>query len=167
MADLLPDVLLLDVTMPGDGGIVTAGKVAAAWQEPCQQDGRGPLLERRNRRFLLGRHVVCREVLLELKGSTRSERSRKRRVADVNSTTRRVRRRITGQTGPGEPLRPFRPNKVAGGRFCWGLGLLNVTQFTECWSPRFVSTFHLRHCYVASRSPESYQGSIARFGALP
>lgn len=31
VADLLPDVLLLDVTMPGDGGIVTAGKVAAAW----------------------------------------------------------------------------------------------------------------------------------------
>ena len=31
VGDLLPDVLLLDVTMPGDGGIVTAGKVAAAW----------------------------------------------------------------------------------------------------------------------------------------
>ncbi|MAT98399.1 MAG: DNA-binding response regulator [Anaerolineaceae bacterium] len=31
VANLLPDVLLLDVTMPGDGGIVTAGKVAAAW----------------------------------------------------------------------------------------------------------------------------------------
>lgn len=31
VSDLLPDVLLLDVTMPGDGGIVTAGKVAAAW----------------------------------------------------------------------------------------------------------------------------------------
>lgn len=31
VGNLLPDVLLLDVTMPGDGGIVTAGKVAAAW----------------------------------------------------------------------------------------------------------------------------------------
>lgn len=31
VADHLPDVLLLDVAMPGDGGIVTAGKVAAAW----------------------------------------------------------------------------------------------------------------------------------------
>lgn len=31
VSDLLPDLLLLDVTMPGDGGIVTAGKVAAAW----------------------------------------------------------------------------------------------------------------------------------------
>ncbi len=31
VSELLPDVLLLDVTMPGDGGIVTAGKVAAAW----------------------------------------------------------------------------------------------------------------------------------------
>ena len=31
VGDLLPDVLLLDVTMPGDGGIVTAGKVATAW----------------------------------------------------------------------------------------------------------------------------------------
>jgi len=31
VGDLLPDLLLLDVTMPGDGGIVTAGKVAAAW----------------------------------------------------------------------------------------------------------------------------------------
>jgi len=31
VGDLLPDVLLLDVTMPGDGGIVTAGKVASAW----------------------------------------------------------------------------------------------------------------------------------------
>ncbi len=31
VGDLLPDVLLLDVTMPGDGGIITAGKVAAAW----------------------------------------------------------------------------------------------------------------------------------------
>ncbi|MCA9953422.1 MAG: response regulator transcription factor [Ardenticatenaceae bacterium] len=31
VSNLLPDVLLLDVTMPGDGGIVTAGKVAAAW----------------------------------------------------------------------------------------------------------------------------------------
>jgi two-component system nitrate/nitrite response regulator NarL len=31
VGSLLPDVLLLDVTMPGDGGIVTAGKVAAAW----------------------------------------------------------------------------------------------------------------------------------------
>jgi DNA-binding NarL/FixJ family response regulator len=31
VANLLPDVLLLDVTMPGDGGIVTAGKVATAW----------------------------------------------------------------------------------------------------------------------------------------
>jgi DNA-binding NarL/FixJ family response regulator len=31
VANLLPDVLLLDVTMPGDGGIITAGKVAAAW----------------------------------------------------------------------------------------------------------------------------------------
>jgi DNA-binding NarL/FixJ family response regulator len=31
VANLLPDVLLLDVTMPGDGGIATAGKVAAAW----------------------------------------------------------------------------------------------------------------------------------------
>ncbi|VAW30517.1 Two-component transcriptional response regulator, LuxR family [hydrothermal vent metagenome] len=29
--DLLPDVLLLDVAMPGDGGIVTASKVTAAW----------------------------------------------------------------------------------------------------------------------------------------
>lgn len=31
VGDLLPDVLLLDVTMPGDGGIITAGKVATAW----------------------------------------------------------------------------------------------------------------------------------------
>ena len=31
VGNLLPDVLLLDVTMPGDGGIVTAGKVATAW----------------------------------------------------------------------------------------------------------------------------------------
>ncbi|MFZ1397206.1 MAG: response regulator transcription factor [Candidatus Promineifilaceae bacterium] len=31
VGNLLPDVLLLDVTMPGDGGVVTAGKVAAAW----------------------------------------------------------------------------------------------------------------------------------------
>ncbi len=31
VGELLPDVLLLDVTMPGDGGIVTAGKVATAW----------------------------------------------------------------------------------------------------------------------------------------
>lgn len=31
VGELLPDVLLLDVTMPGDGGVVTAGKVAAAW----------------------------------------------------------------------------------------------------------------------------------------
>ena len=31
VGDLLPDVLLLDVTMPGDGGVVTASKVAAAW----------------------------------------------------------------------------------------------------------------------------------------
>lgn len=31
VSDLLPDVLLLDVTMPGDGGIVTAGKVSTAW----------------------------------------------------------------------------------------------------------------------------------------
>ncbi len=31
VSDLLPDVLLLDVTMPGEGGIVTAGKVATAW----------------------------------------------------------------------------------------------------------------------------------------
>ncbi len=31
VGDLLPDLLLLDVTMPGDGGIVAAGKVAAAW----------------------------------------------------------------------------------------------------------------------------------------
>ena len=31
VANLLPDVLLLDVTMPGDGGVVTANKVAAAW----------------------------------------------------------------------------------------------------------------------------------------
>jgi DNA-binding NarL/FixJ family response regulator len=31
VANLLPDVLLLDVTMPGDGGIITAGKVATAW----------------------------------------------------------------------------------------------------------------------------------------
>lgn len=31
VADHLPDVLLLDVAMPGDGGIITAGKVAAAW----------------------------------------------------------------------------------------------------------------------------------------
>lgn len=31
VGDLLPDVLLLDVTMPGDGGVVTAGKVATSW----------------------------------------------------------------------------------------------------------------------------------------
>jgi DNA-binding NarL/FixJ family response regulator len=31
VANLLPDVLLLDVTMPGDGGIVTASKMSAAW----------------------------------------------------------------------------------------------------------------------------------------
>ncbi|VAW42816.1 Two-component transcriptional response regulator, LuxR family [hydrothermal vent metagenome] len=31
VGDLLPDVLLLDVAMPGDGGIVTASKVTAAW----------------------------------------------------------------------------------------------------------------------------------------
>jgi DNA-binding NarL/FixJ family response regulator len=31
VGDLLPDVLLLDVTMPGDGGVVTAVKVATAW----------------------------------------------------------------------------------------------------------------------------------------
>ena len=31
VAEPLPDVLLLDVAMPGDGGIVTAGKVATAW----------------------------------------------------------------------------------------------------------------------------------------
>jgi len=31
VANLLPDVLLMDITMPGDGGIVTAAKVASAW----------------------------------------------------------------------------------------------------------------------------------------
>lgn len=31
VGELLPDILLLDVTMPGDGGIITAGKVATAW----------------------------------------------------------------------------------------------------------------------------------------
>ena len=31
VGELLPDILLLDVTMPGDGGIVTAEKVATAW----------------------------------------------------------------------------------------------------------------------------------------
>lgn len=31
VGELLPDVLLLDVTMPGDGGVITAGKIAASW----------------------------------------------------------------------------------------------------------------------------------------
>jgi DNA-binding NarL/FixJ family response regulator len=31
VGDLLPDVLLLDVAMPGNGGIVTASKVSASW----------------------------------------------------------------------------------------------------------------------------------------
>ncbi|MCA9951415.1 MAG: response regulator transcription factor [Anaerolineales bacterium] len=30
-ADLLPDVLLMDITMPGEGGIAAARKIAAAW----------------------------------------------------------------------------------------------------------------------------------------
>ena len=29
--DLLPDVLLLDITMPGEGGIAAAGRITAAW----------------------------------------------------------------------------------------------------------------------------------------
>ncbi len=31
VAELLPDVLLLDIAMPGDGGIAAAGQIAAAW----------------------------------------------------------------------------------------------------------------------------------------
>ncbi|WP_420631140.1 response regulator [Candidatus Leptofilum sp.] len=31
VGELLPDLLLLDVTMPGNGGIATASKVATAW----------------------------------------------------------------------------------------------------------------------------------------
>ncbi len=31
VADLLPDVLLMDITMPGAGGIAAARKIAAAW----------------------------------------------------------------------------------------------------------------------------------------